>query len=214
MNTQRHEGLCVNMTTYLSEVRAAGEQILDLIRRDSDALANLEARRAQAFALFSLYRESAMTIGGPFSDDVDYEAEAAKAQLHHGRNTEAEAEIARYESAMEARRLSRSVLAGAILQLGKQGISAVHGRDRDNAPTGDAVGGQCERDVIWEGRNQAMHWEEGSLSKRVRDCFDQLERDFGPHFDNYDREPKAPEVLSVLGWGTWPDVEARLLRFS
>jgi hypothetical protein len=202
------------MTTYLSEVREAGEQILVLLRRDSDALQGLEARRAQAVGMFDLYRESAMTIGGPFSDDVDYEAEAAKAQLHYSRKTEAEAEIAQYESAIEARRLSRSVLAGAMLQLGKQGISAVHGRERNNAPAGDAVGGQCERDVIWEGRNQAMHWDEGSLSKRVRDCFDQLERDFGSQFGNYDREPKAPEVLSVLAWETWPDVEARLLRFS
>ncbi len=74
------------------------------------------------------------------------------------------------------------MLAGMVLELGKRGITMVHG-GRDQAPAAPMVGTVALRDLIWQGRSQAMHWEDGRLHPATQACFDALFAEHGRPFD-------------------------------
>jgi hypothetical protein len=96
-------------------------------------------------------------------------------------------------------RLSAAALASALLQIAKQGISSVHRGPMP--PTGRPIGTQSLSVVIWEARNQAMHWED--LRRReARDCFDALARDVNPKFSGYEERSLAFDVVELLDWRT------------
>src|SRR5205085_1103080 len=80
--------------------------------------------------------------------------------------------------------LSVGSLAGSLLQHAKQGVSLVHGKP-EKCPAGRSVGSQDLKEVIWQGRNQAIHWEEGKFKQSLEKCFESLRKDFGPVFADY-----------------------------
>lgn len=107
---------------------------------------------------------------------------------------------------VENLRSAHSAIAGAILQIAKQGISFIYG-PLGNCPIGRAVGSQHLSNVIWQGRNQSMHYEEGANKPATIACFAALEADFGPGFQ-LGRTNLAAEVLRVLGWVEYEVYEA------
>ncbi len=115
-------------------------------------------------------------------------------------------EVAVLQASVGAHQHAVQAIAGAILQIAKQGISFVHGR-LGAAPAGRKLGSLDVRDVIWEARNQSMHYEEGFPPKRtrVRDVFATLEHEQGPQFSlpNHLRQSRAKQVLEVLGWNNY-----------
>jgi len=149
-----------------------------------------------------------------WDDDTDIDREANLAGLRHSQKVEVRAQIDAISASREARRMSVSAIAGALLQLGKQGISVVHTKSRNDAPPGRPVGAQPLREVIWEGRNHSMHWEEGNPHPPVVTCFDQLVQDLDPKLGNYRIENVAMEVIEALGWYTYDDVRADLLQLA
>jgi hypothetical protein len=66
------------------------------------------------------------------------------------------------EQGLETGELLINVAAGAILQITQQTLSMRY-RKRTKAPEGRAVSCTCVRDLIWHGRNQAMHFEDTRL---------------------------------------------------
>jgi hypothetical protein len=62
-------------------------------------------------------------------------------------------------------RLSAAALASALLQIGRQGVSNVHGGPI--LPAGRPIGTQALSVVLWEARNQAMHWETGKAHGKL-----------------------------------------------
>lgn len=64
--------------------------------------------------------------------------------------------------AIEAYELLIGVAAGAMLQISKQALSIAYGKQA-NAPEGARVSCSCVRDLIWDGRNQSMHYEDTHL---------------------------------------------------
>jgi hypothetical protein len=92
--------------------------------------------------------------------------------------------------------LSAAALASALLQIAKQGISVVHGK---RASLGRPVGTQSLSVVIWEARNQAMHWE-AEPRKQVEECFEALARDVDPKFADYRKRSLAFDVVEILEW--------------
>lgn len=116
------------------------------------------------------------------------------------------------EAKMQAILVSQSVdvLCGAILQIGKQGISLILTGDARYSK-GRSVGSQCISAIVWHGRNQAMHWEDGRPDpghKHTINCFGALEEEFGSQF-SFDGSPRnmAKDIISVMGWTTYQDYE-------
>ncbi len=111
-----------------------------------------------------------------------------------------------------ARAMSRGALAGSVLQIAKQGLSLVFGA-KGSVPPGRAVGSQALREVIWEGRNHAMHWEEGSPRPDCVGCFDTLNEDFANLVADYRTTNVSAEVVTILGWKDVDDFVADLQTF-
>ena len=69
-------------------------------------------------------------------------------------------------------------------------------------PPGKRLGSETLKNVVWEGRNQAMHWDDGRYKSPAIACFANLERDFGPQF-NLGGSPAsslAKAVIDLLKW--------------
>jgi len=115
------------------------------------------------------------------------------------------------EAKVQALLISQSieVLCGAVLQIGKQGISLIL-KDEERYSRGRFVGTQKLSNVIWHGRNQAMHWEDG-VPKNVhtKDCFEELKNYFGKQFE-FGVTPRnmAWDLWPVIGWGAYEEYEA------
>ena len=94
-----------------------------------------------------------------------------------------------------------SIIAGALLQIAKQGISFEY-KSLSHCPHGRIIGKESLKNIIWQGRNQAMHFEEGNYKKGVVDCFSNLEMEFGNRFKLTDKN-LAYDVLMLLGWESY-----------
>lgn len=95
-----------------------------------------------------------------------------------------------------------NTLAGALLQIAKQGISCVYSR-LSNCPDGRAIGtNETLKNVIWQARNQSMHYEEANFSQSVVRCFNNLKNDFGDDF-HLDNQNLAYSIIKILGWNSY-----------
>jgi hypothetical protein len=108
-------------------------------------------------------------------------------------------------------RLSAAALGSALLQIAKQGIATVHGGPM--SPSGRPIGTQSLSVVIWEARNQAMHWED-VRRRELRDCFETLARDVDPKFGEYRERSLAFDVVELLGWRTVDSFNADLVSLG
>lgn len=114
---------------------------------------------------------------------------------------------------LATRRFLTDALASTLLQIGKQGISIVHG-GIDTAPNGRRVGSQPLKEVIWQGRNQALHWEDGSFSNRVDNCFATLNIEIGGHYADYKNRNMAFDLIRDLDWTDYASFERDLLTLA
>jgi hypothetical protein len=70
------------------------------------------------------------------------------------------------------------------------------------------------KNVIWQARNQAMHWEEGRLNEAVQDCFTALAAEVDQKFSVYRMENMAFNVVQLLGWRTFQEFSAGMMSLS
>lgn len=110
-------------------------------------------------------------------------------------------DVATLQASVGARQHAVQALAGAILQIAKQGISLVHG-GLSVAPPGRSIGSLAVRDVIWQGRNQSMHYEEGKYKPPLISLFSTLESEQGAQFAlaSFPKQCRAKQILDLLGW--------------
>jgi len=110
-------------------------------------------------------------------------------------------DVAALQASVGTHQHAVQALAGAILQVAKQGISLVHG-GLTASPPGRTLGSLAVRDVIWQSRNQSMHYEEGKYTRPLTDLFSTLEREQGSQFSltAFSRQNRAKQVLDLLGW--------------
>jgi hypothetical protein len=92
---------------------------------------------------------------------------------------------------------SMAVLASAILQLGKQVLSFRFGTKPDLQSI-RMIGSQSIIEVIWEGRNHALHWEDSNPRKPVRDMLQKLQQDQGIKLIM--GRNNALAIIAVLEW--------------
>jgi len=92
---------------------------------------------------------------------------------------------------------SMSSLSGAVLQIAKQVLSLRHS-GKPVIATAKNIGSQSVIDVIWEGRNHAMHWDEGRPSERVQNMLNSLSRDLCITIET--GKNNCLSILGALGW--------------
>jgi hypothetical protein len=118
--------------------------------------------------------------------------------------TTLQSQMATIQASIGTHQQATQAIAGAILQIAKQGISVVHG-GLAAAPEGRIIGSLPIRDLIWQARNQALHFEEGSFSQAVTTLFYALEAEQGPQFSlaQHAKQSRAKQVLGLLRWDSY-----------
>lgn len=197
---------------YIEETRFAAENMFPLIFHERDEIEVLrEKLTGIARRLADMYRRVEFLALNPDLDDEGigtatyWEAHFDVEPEHIG----VETQIKDMEARINARSFARATLCGNLLQVAKQGISIVH--QGLNGPGGRMIGTQAIRDVIWQARNQAIHYEEGDLRPVVRRCFETLATDLNrPEFREYHQRSLAFEFIEALGWNSYADYERDL----
>ena len=92
---------------------------------------------------------------------------------------------------------SLSCLAGTVLQLAKQTLTLAY-QTKANIPTAICVGTQSLSEIIWEGRNHSMHWEEGNPRPPMIQMFTNLSNDFGITLNQ--GENNSLSILGAIDW--------------
>lgn len=131
------------------------------------------------------------------------------------KNTEQLSESAKklfiLEDIFKTRQFALQTLCGALLQIAKQGISVTYATEWEaKCPVGRAIGRETIRNIIWQGRNHSLHYEENKPRDAVRQCFANLEASFDARF-SLSSQPStnlAAHVIDVLKWHSYEAYEA------
>lgn len=204
----------LTMEQYLVEIQYSATSLLDIVWRDHAEVHQLAHRLAEQTKKTAdgYSRANAIALNANDPDDLGMATSehwdtyfGADKDRHH-----TSLEHDKLAERIEVRKFSVSATAGAVLQVAKQGISIVHS-GLQPCPDGRTVAtSQTLKNVVWQGRNQAIHWEEGALHPPVTSCFDALAAEHDTLFSNYYRGSLAFEVLNLLNWRTWDAFRADL----
>ncbi|MBL8688021.1 MAG: hypothetical protein JNL04_02935 [Rhodospirillaceae bacterium] len=201
------------MTQYIDDIRHASSTIIAGLTFEHDQLRDLQRELAavETEIAHKVRRVNFLELN-PELDDEGI-GTSTFWDLHFDDGPKADAldkKIAELKKSINDRRFSSAVLAGGLLQIAKQGISLAHGA-LDQAPNGRMIGSLPLKTIVWQARNQAMHYEEGNPHPPVVAVFDTLVREHGNIFGSYRTEIKAAEVVGLLGWNSQAAFEADML---
>lgn len=205
--------------SYLQDIEFAVERIITTVyeeRRVRDELqAELDA------ALNRLKWETDRRDFLVMNPDLDDEGLGTMAHWdihfdHAPRADKAQRSVDDINNSIAAKQFSVDAMSGSILQYAKQGISITHG-SLAACPDGRHLGTQTLKNIIWQARNQAMHFEDQNPHPPVVACFTALANDTGnPRFSAFRTDNLGFDVLEHLGWRTIADFNAdmRLLGIN
>lgn len=91
-------------------------------------------------------------------------------------------------------------LSGALLQIAKQGISVVY-RGLSGCPDGRIIKNESLKNIIWQARNQSIHYEESKFNPAVVSCFNNLQ------FASISNINMAKNIFDLIGWNDYCDYE-------
>lgn len=204
------------MKKYIGETQYAASSLIDLIWADYDSLEKLNEQLKTLTAEFDVKYQ--VFIANEFHPAANYYL-AQMAKAHQGiaePKAELEKQISDVSESIDAKSASIAALSGALLQLAKQCISLKYGKPQ-NAPDGADIGGVLVKNIIFEGRNQSIHYENPKeISENVTKLFAELDaiRKDGNTWDAKSQTNFAFEVVKLLGWRTFSDFESHLLSIK
>jgi hypothetical protein len=150
-------------------------------------------------------------VSADMQEDID------EIHVQHRFGTHARAAQAKDKALAEVDRLNRSIdykqkslesLSAALLQIAKQGISIAYlgtpGQSLAACPDGRLLNGQPIKTIIWQARNQTMHYDDPAPYRQpVITCFATLEADHGPDFALAKNVSFAYKIVLLLKWIDW-----------
>jgi len=191
------------MIDYVNEIEFAVHGLIPILWSERNRLRALESKIEGLSAAVRANYEAAESIAMNAEDADDVMLATGRYwENYFGDDKELYAQDEERKKLVDevaAHALSIGAVAGSLLQYAKQGISLVHG-SLASGPNGRLVGSQPLKSVIWQGRNQAIHWEEGHPHAATEQSFETLKQDFGGRFNNYNTANMSVEVVDVLGW--------------
>lgn len=190
------------MHQYLQDTEFAAKNLFSLATDEANQLKALTERLPPLEQQLKVHQWDFQTsdLNEDFSDAYVMAAFGRAARA--GQEVERlKVQVAGLQASVGTHQHSIQAIAGSIFQLAKQGISLVHGGP-GSAPPGRMVGSLAIRDIVWQARNQSMHYEEGSFKKALVDLFLTLEAEHGSQFSLtiHAKQNRARQVLEVLGW--------------
>ena len=202
------------MNKYIFDTKDATTRLIEAIFFEEDALTRVQAELKQLLAeLTHMGRTYDFLELNPDLNDDGLAATAIYWEAYDlsPKADELESKVEELETRIGNRKVSVCALSGALLQIGKQGISIGY-QGIDSCPDGRIVGRTPLKSVIWEARNQSMHFEELHITrKQVTAVFATLEADYGSNFKIVPGKNLGYEVINQLGWTTYAQYEKDML---
>lgn len=201
---------------YLNEVEHAVTTVITEIHREIEQLKALRSDLSKLTdATGDNYRRVEFLAMNPDLDD-DFLGTAIYWDTYFGVDKDRfhkniETEIAAQRVA--AHEFSISALSGSLLQFGKQGISLHFGKKRIGCPDGRILVGMPFHEVVWQARNQALHWEEGTFHPPTVTCFEALSKT-DPVFEQYKYRNLAYETVLLLDWRSLDDFRRDMMLLN
>lgn len=194
----------MDIEEYLPEISAAAEPILDLVwveHRKHDQLVN--QRAAAQRQANDQYRRADFLLLNPDLDDEGLGVQGHwdayfgpdRDQFNLGQEADLQAEKVKLLA------FSRAALSATMFQFAKQGLSVLHGQ-KANVPDGRLIHTVNLKEVIWEGRNHALHWEEENPRQHVVACMSGLAQ-HKPEMADFRNRNCSFEILQALDWQGW-----------
>jgi hypothetical protein len=206
----------MTMPEYLKEIEHAASETLRLAWSEQKQFEELDAFIAR---LTEQIEESARRvewlIDNPEFDD-DLQSTAMHWDSYFGPEKDkfyAEKSKPELQALLNLRKFSTDALSGNMLQYGKQAISFVHAK-LGACPDGRIIGTQPLKNIVWQSRNQALHWEEGTFKPPVTACFDSLAKEVDLKFGEFNTRNMASDVVALLAWREFADFEKDMLLMS
>ncbi len=105
------------------------------------------------------------------------------------------------KEALKTYESSANILAGSVFQIAKQGMSIAGKKVKGYSNKGRFIAGIRVRDIVWQGRNQAMHYEATATEASWRDVFVKLDlANPGAFCMKPPYESRAKAIFDLLGW--------------
>lgn len=193
------------MKIYLDQTKFATQKLIEIINHDLKKLNNIQSRLDNLPATLDAHKQAFELH--EFSPDANhYYAIAMKAYDDKDKiQKELYLEMAAMLKEKDTNYHSICALSGALLQIAKQGISTKYGRDVKEAPKGELLRGVPLRDIVWEGRNQSLHYEDCNPHAAVKSLFKNLKmkfEEFGT-WEPWDGTNYAARLIEILGWSDY-----------
>lgn len=196
--------------SYADDTEYAARHLVDLTMQEESILSEMKAKLSAETAKFKLSHWDFETsdLNDDFSDAHVMNAFRRMAEADIAAKT-LQAEVDRLEASIGSKQVAVQAMCGALLQIVKQGISLVHG-SLAAAPDGRLLNGIPLKDIVWQGRNQAIHFEDGQFSNPVTSLFAQLEQEFGREFAlaHHVGQSRAKQIVMLLGWSNYATMKS------
>lgn len=194
------------MHQYLTDTEYAVRGLIELITAEEKQLAQLQSQYGGLSVKEKILNQD--LSDAPWNDNVTPIQEQATAIAAYKTREELAdlgERIEALQNSIDAKRVSIDALCGAFLQIAKQGISTIHSGLSgcpDGRSIGTGTGVEKLKNVIWQARNQSMHYEEGNYRQDLINCFAKLEISYGNKFSLALNVGKnlAHDVIQELGW--------------
>ncbi len=202
------------MNQYIIDTKYAVKKLIKTIYKEEKELDSLTTKFNQLKKVFDhlFWDYSTADMQEDFNDLQVQHKFIQMAKFHEENDLKGKkSELDKLSHSIITKQDSMNSLSMSLLQIAKQGISTVHGNP-NNCPTGRNIGSESLRNVIWQGRNQSIHYEEGNPSQKVKDCFINLTNDFGVDFDlslDYTVN-KAKKIVDLLNWKNYKNYKTDL----
>lgn len=188
--------------SYADETEYASRNLIELVGHEEKRLADLTAalRGEEAKYRVNKWDFETSDLNDDFSDAYVQAAFHRMAKAHQEAQ-KLKGEVETLQASIGTKQFAIQAICGALLQIAKQGISLVHG-SLAAAPPGRIVGGAPLKEIIWQGRNQALHYEDGNFRPAVVTLFGLLEQAYGQDFAlaNHVHQSRAKQLVRLLGW--------------
>lgn len=184
------------MHTYLVQTEFASKMLISLIHEESNYLNELQIKQSDLQQRYQeLYQQflgQDLDLDGNYSDAQIMRSYATQYKYYESMVLPLNIKIQDVQLSIAIKEESIKALCGALLQIAKQGISIVH-QGLGNAPNGRIIKGQPLKNIIWQARNQSMHFEDGRYRQGVIDCFQLLNIPLS-------NTNLAKEIINLLEW--------------
>ncbi|MEC2073404.1 hypothetical protein [Alkalihalophilus marmarensis] len=191
------------MSIYIKETKFAASNLIKLIHDEEDQLIKLRStltkKEKHHRFLYDDFIRKDFDPDDHFNEHQMMYAFTKQAAYYESQIKPLTLEIDELKDSISAKQESIKSLSGALLQIAKQGISIVHGT-LESCPNGRVIKNESIKNIIWQGRNQSIHYEERRFRPAVIQCFENI----GITLNN---ENLAKEIIDLLNWRTYANYE-------